>query len=164
MASNERLDGRNGAVWRRFCDGASQYRIADEFGISQQRVSQIINVARSEIDTVTREEHFAAELEFLHDLKADMMQQVRAPLPPAFHSRTGTVMVDPRDGTIILDDSSRIAAVDRAIKLHERVSKLLGLDAPTKADLTVTDAAEEASRKRAAEAAARLHGLTDDNA
>jgi len=38
------------------------------------------------------------------------------------------------------DGPTKLAALDRALKVQERRSKLLGLDAPTRTDVTVTEA------------------------
>lgn len=42
-----RLDGRDGVVWREYLSGRKQADIADDFGLSQQRVSQIIAEVRA---------------------------------------------------------------------------------------------------------------------
>lgn len=44
-----RLDGRDGVVWREYLSGRKQAAIADDFGISQQRVSQIIAEVRATV-------------------------------------------------------------------------------------------------------------------
>ncbi len=43
------------------------------------------------------------------------------------------------DGTPILDDAPVLQAIDRLLKIQERRSRLLGLDAPVKKDVSLTD-------------------------
>ena len=69
--------------------------------------------------------------------------------------RTYGVLDDPKDNEELLK------AVDRVLKIGERRSKLLGLDAAQKVDATVTDTTppvDERLAERLAEARARLRG------
>jgi len=50
----------------------------------------------------------------------------------------GRVMKDP-DGKTLPDDMPKLAAIDRLLKIQDRRAKLMGLDAPVKADLRVSD-------------------------
>jgi hypothetical protein len=50
----DRLDGRDGEVWRAYVGGATQERIAAEHGITQQRVSQVLAEVRATIPDGTR--------------------------------------------------------------------------------------------------------------
>jgi hypothetical protein len=158
MAS-ERLAGRNGLIWAGYVAGKNQETLAEEHGITRERVSQILAEVRASIPETTKEEIFQRELDFLERLRVEMLADAQAPLPPAFSQR-GAILVDD-EGNVVRDRSARYAAVDRAMKLHERVSKMVGLDAATKADVTVTDAANEKSKQAAAEAMARLHGAQE---
>lgn len=55
------------------------------------------------------------------------------------------------DGTPILDDAPVLQAIDRLLKIQERRSRLLGLDAPVKRDISLTD-----------ERAAAIEALADE--
>lgn len=151
---DDRLDGRDGEIWRAYVGGSTQEAIASRFGISQSRVSQIIAAVRASVQPEEKEHLVQREIDFLDQLRERMMAAVDAPLPPAF-TQSGKILTTP-GGHIVLDDSSRLAAVDRAVRLHERLSKLLGLDAAQKLDVTTTEAAQAQAAKRAAEAAAYL--------
>lgn len=48
-------------------------------------------------------------------------------------------IVSGTDGGPILDDAPVLQAIDRLLKIQERRSKLLGLDAPIKKDVSLTD-------------------------
>lgn len=150
----DRLEGRNGDIWKAYISGSTQEAIAEKHGITRERVSQILSQVRASIPEVDKEQLFQRELDFLDDLRQMMREQVSAPLPPAFNQR-GMILTD-EHGHVVRDESGRMAAVDRAIKLHERIAKMTGLEAPVKADLTVTEAAKEAAAKLAVEAAIRL--------
>lgn len=43
------------------------------------------------------------------------------------------------DGTPLPDDGPVLQAIDRLLRIQERRARLLGLDAPVKRDLTLTD-------------------------
>lgn len=49
-----RLDGRNGDIWRAYVGGATQEAIASEYGVSQQRVSQVLAEVRDSIPDTAR--------------------------------------------------------------------------------------------------------------
>lgn len=155
--AEKRIEGRNGRIWQGFLSGKTQDALAEEFGLSQARVSQIISEVRAGIGETKKEELFQREMDFIDSLRTQAMELVTAPLPPAF-SQKGYPLVD-ENGQVVRDASGRLNAMKMAVALHERVSKLTGLDAPVKADLTITEAAEEAARARAAEAMARINGL-----
>lgn len=62
---DERLDGRNGRVWRAYVSGRTQDAIAVEHGISQQRVSQILAEVRQSIPADSRADALLLDLERL---------------------------------------------------------------------------------------------------
>jgi predicted transcriptional regulator len=108
--NNEHLLGRNGEVWRKYAIfGWTQERIAKECGVSQARVSQIVNAVRESIPKQTRDEIVTERVE---QLKA----VVDAVMPEALNGDKD--------------------AVSSLIKLQERESKLLGLDSATKTDMS----------------------------
>ena len=45
--SKQRLEGRTGQVWQLYVDGHTQQAIAERFGVSQSRISNIIQEARA---------------------------------------------------------------------------------------------------------------------
>lgn len=101
MAGPERLEGRNGEVWRLYLEGHTQEAIAERFGLTQQRVSQIIEQVRESIPEVARVAAALLDLERLDLLLTGVM-------PPAL------------DG-----DPKATAAV---LRILERRAKALGTD------------------------------------
>lgn len=68
-----RLDGRNGEVWRLYVQGRTQAFIAEEFGVSQQRVSQILAEVRAAIPEDARRDAALLDLERLDVLLVGVM-------------------------------------------------------------------------------------------
>ena len=135
-----RFEGRNGLIWAAHVRGATQEAIAQEHGISQARVSQIITQVRDSIPTTERAAAIVRELDFVDQMRRAALDVFDLPPKPAYSN--GRMMVD-ENGLPIPDHSARLAAFDRAMKAHERLSKLLGLDAATKTDVTVTTSPED---------------------
>lgn len=134
--SGPRLEDRNGAIWRAHVSGMTQEAIAAEHGISQERVSQIIRQVRESIPDVDRVHLVQRETEFLESLRVEALKLVdRGPIP-AYSNGKPILSFD--GVTVAEDHSGRLAALDRAVRLHERLSKLLGLDAAAKVEATVT--------------------------
>lgn len=158
--SGPRLEDRNGAIWRAHVSGVTQEAIAAEHGISQERVSQIIRQIRESIPEVDRAHLVQRETEFLERLRVEALKLVdRGPIP-AYSNGKPIMSFDGE--TIAEDHSGRLAALDRAVRLHERLAKLLGLDAPAKADVSLTVAERDATSAAAASALAYLTGDADD--
>lgn len=73
MAGPERLEGRDGQVWRAYILGRTQEAIAAEHGISQQRVSQILSEIRSSIPATDRADAALVDLERIDMLLSGVM-------------------------------------------------------------------------------------------
>lgn len=129
----DRLNGRNGEIWKAYCRGRTQEWIASQFALSQTRVSQIINEVRATIPDEAREDWRLIALETLSALHAKMVEIVYTPAPPKFQN--GEILHD-EDGTVLRDYSDQLAAVDRVVKIQERAAKTLGTDAATKTEVT----------------------------
>lgn len=147
-----RLAGRNGEIWRAYCRGATQAALAEEFGISQQRVSQIIAEVRDSIPMEERESTLKQEIDLLRDLRRDVLSLWDADAPNLVSN--GRVI----EG--VKDHGGRLAALARAESLTARLHKITGIEAAQKVDLSV-QGEEEAARRAAADALAHLHGGTD---
>ena len=142
MKSTElRLEGRNGAIWRRYCSGATQQQLADEYGIAQTTVSGIIAKVRAEIPQETKEEKRAA-LADLYDEMSDALAEIARGGPiPAYSQGRKIVLreADPDNGVeeVVASDYSGVAkAIDSLVKLTESKRKMLGLDAPIENTVT----------------------------
>lgn len=152
----DRLVGRTGEVWKAYVSGATQEAIANEHGISQQRVSQILATVRDSIPEADRAHLVQREVEFLDQMRRMVLDLTdKAPIPA--YSNGKPILME--DGVTVAEDhSGRLAAWDRAIKAHERLSRLLGLDAPAKADVNLIAQETDATSQAASAALAFLAG------
>lgn len=73
MAKPERLEGRDGSIWRAYVLGSTQEAIAAEHGISRQRVGQVLEEIRSSIPTADRVDAALVDLERLDVLLSGVM-------------------------------------------------------------------------------------------
>lgn len=153
-----RLEGRNGVIWRDYCAGRTQEALAVEHGISQARVSQIISQVRDSIPEEIREEEVQRSLEMLRELRAGALEIWRSRAAPVTAGKDGTPVMDPEHGEWVRDHTGRLRALETALKVDLRISQLLGLDAATKLDHTVTGAEERAAQLLAEEASRRVAG------
>jgi transcriptional regulator with XRE-family HTH domain len=129
--------GRDVEIWRAYCSGSTQEAIASTFGVTQPTVSRAVERVRASIPQEDKVELVRREVAFLDRMRAEIIQDFEAEPPPMFDQR-GRAVYNPLTGQTVPDLSNRMAAFDRAIRSHERLSKLLGLDAPAKVDAAVT--------------------------
>lgn len=158
---DERLTQRDGQVWQAYLRSESQESIARRLGISQQRVSQIIADCRASVPAETREDQVTRAVELLAVLRSTAMELVDADPVPAYSNGRPVLL---EDGRPAMDHGGRLAAFDRVLKVEERAARLLGLDAATKADLTVSGTEVAAAQAVAADAAARLARAREEQA
>lgn len=147
-------EGRNGDIWRLYCQGLTQDAIAERFEISQERVSQIITAVRASIPEVDRSALLVREVDFLDQARVAFMELADADMPPAFN-KDGAILFDEK-GNVVRDVATRLAALKAAQETGDRLAKRLGLDATVKVDVNVSDAAQQAAAALAAEALARV--------
>lgn len=73
MAKPERLEGRDGAIWRAYVLGSTQEAIAREHGVSRQRVGQVLEEIRASIPAADRADAALVDLERLDVLLSGVM-------------------------------------------------------------------------------------------
>jgi hypothetical protein len=150
-----RLEGRNGIIWRDFCAGATQEALAEEHGISQSRISQIITEVRASLPAADVDAARAEHVEFLNRMRRQAAEIAAKDPAPAYSN--GRPILD-EDGRQVLDYGGQLKAMETAIRIGERASKLLGLDAPAKIEHGLSEQASQAAATAAADALSRLHG------
>jgi transcriptional regulator with XRE-family HTH domain len=150
---NPSLNGRNGQIWKFYCRGLNQEALAAKFGLTQQRISQIVNEVRNSIPQEERAEIVKQETELLRQLRVEVLELWDAAAAPMVSN--GRLI----EG--VVDHAGRLAALARAESLTARLHRVHGLDAPQKLDLNV-GGEEEATRKAAADALSHLHGGETD--
>lgn len=156
----EDLEGRNGQIWRDWVCGKTQEAIGAEYGISQSRVAQVIAQVRATIPPADRALMVTREVDFLDHARTVFVKLAQAPLPPAFDTKGG-VLVDPSTKEIVRDATGRVSALKAALETQTRLAKLLGLDAPVKAEISLDTLAQDAANQLAADAVAYLNGDTE---
>lgn len=130
------LDGREADIYRDHCFGMTQMAIAEKYGISQPRVSQILKEAKSRV-----------VLPDLADIRHQAMTRhldtMRRALEladmngaPVTAGKDGTVVYDPADGSVVRDYAGRVAALKLALDADKELRKLMGADAATKTEVS----------------------------
>jgi DNA-binding transcriptional regulator LsrR (DeoR family) len=151
----ERLVGRNGDIWRDYIAGHTQEALGERYGISQQRVAQIIKEVRAQMPAEDLAELRQDSTELLRELRRATVELVRADLPPAYSN--GRPILDENE-RMVRDAGPRLAAVKAALGVEDRLAKLLGLDAAAKVDVSVSEQAKAREAEAAADALSFLHG------
>lgn len=151
--ATDRLMGRNGEVWRAYLRGETQESIGARVGVSQTRVSQIIADARQAIPLQTREEQAAQSAELLRELRCLAMELVDAPPVPAYSNGRPILL---EDGSPAYDHTGRLTAMRAVLDIEKRAAQLMGLDAVTKTELSVSGMETTAAQNVASDAAERL--------
>ena len=159
----ERLEARNGAIWRDYCAGRTQEWLAAQHGISQARVSQIIRQVRDSIPEETREEEVQRSLEMLRELRAGALEVWKMRAAPVTAGKDGDPVMDPETQEWVRDHTGRLRALETALKVDQRISQLLGLDAAQKLDMHVEAGERVAAERLAEDARRRLHGGTEES-
>ncbi|WP_406338254.1 hypothetical protein OG987_13320 [Streptomyces sp. NBC_01620] len=116
--------------------GWTYQRIADELGYGHR--ADAYNAAQAALKATVREageELRTLELERLDRLEAAANEVLEREHITVSHGKV--VSLD--DGVPLPDDGPVLQAIDRLLKIQERRSRLLGLDAPVKRDISLTD-------------------------
>jgi hypothetical protein len=134
---------RNAEIWRAYVDGEGQASIGKRYGITQQTVSEIIVKWRESIPQETREERALREIAFLDEVRVEAMKVARMTPAPVTVGKDGDILRDPehkdpetREGVVVRDYSGRLAAMSLGVTVSTHMRKLLGLDAPTRTEIT----------------------------
>lgn len=160
MPENPALAGRNGRIWRDYCRGSTQAELAEKYGLSQQRVSQIVNEVKDSIPLEERTDLIRQETDLLRALRKEVLELWDAEPAPLIHGPRAEIVRDENE-EVVKDHTGRLAALARAESLTARLHRVYGLDAPAKLDLSLAGE-EEAAKRAAGEALAHLHGGTEE--
>lgn len=130
------LEGRNGLIWR----GATIYRrtqddLAQEYGLSQQRVSEILAAVRASIPDHDKDLMRLESIELYADLTLRAMEIVDLVPAPVFVGKDGSIAYDD-NGRVVRDYSGRLRAMETAAKMDAERRKLMGIDAAEKSEVS----------------------------
>lgn len=125
-----RTELRDMEIYEKRIRGALVPALADEYGLSTGRISQICAEVRATLPQRSREELLALSLEQIEFLREEVLTLVKMPGAPVTAGQLGEILYD-TNGSVVRDYSLRIKAINEAHKLNQTFAKRLGLDAPT---------------------------------
>lgn len=128
-------------------EGHTLQSIVDRLGF-HDRAAASRAIAKVYAETVTQpvEEIRARDLATLDELEARAWEVLRAKHVTVSHGKVVDI-----DGVPLADDAPVLNAIDRVLKVQDRRAKLLGLDAPTRAKVELTDTVTAEIQRLAAE-------------
>jgi hypothetical protein len=141
---------RNQEIWRKYAHGVPMAEIGREFGLTEQRISQIIPMVAATIPVEDRSQIVKLRRSYVDLAKAIAMEIAQEPAKPSF-APNGKPHVDPKTGEPIMDNSERLAAVQTALKADERLARLTGTDNAIQHVLETTSEVQAATQKAADE-------------
>lgn len=138
---------RNEEIWTCYAvKGWQMPKIAEHFGISRQRVSQIIAEKRKELGPYLAEEMTQQSMTFLRAVQEKAWEIAEMAGAPVAVGKDGTILTEPCDcmapevcghpPKVVRDYSGRLNALRLAHDIDKSVRKLHGLDAPEKREMS----------------------------
>jgi hypothetical protein len=112
---------RNQQIWERYASGTAVSDIAATFGLSEQRVYEILNQVKTSIPAEDRDQVAKMRRAFIDKMRERVAEIMMQPAKRAY-APNGKELPE-------FDHSEILAAVDRGIKLDERLARLTGTDA-----------------------------------
>jgi hypothetical protein len=132
-ATSPSLEGRGGEVYRKWAIYRwTQEKIAAEYGISHQRVSQILAAVRTQLPKTDRSELIEQSRAFLEDVQSRFLEIAELTPAPLVAGKDGLPVVDPETGEYVRDYSARMKALAEARVTDEQIAKRFGLSEPAK--------------------------------
>jgi hypothetical protein len=141
---------RDERVWDLHCSGVSQAAIGRQLGMTKTNVNNVVRRrTKRALGEGDAEAYRAAFVHQLDRLRAMVTEVVDSEAPPAF-TMQGVPLVDPSSGRQVRDYSAKLTAARVIALLIGQEAKILGLEAPTKIDVSLavsqaTDAAQAAA-------------------
>lgn len=128
---------RNAQIYRlRMVNRLTCSEIGERFGISHQRVSQIVDAVEKSLPPVDYEALRRRSME-LHEATQRMaLELAEREGAPVTAGKDGDLVVDPSTGKYVRDYSLRLQALEAARKADVEIRKLMGLDAATKQEVS----------------------------
>lgn len=129
-ANEAQLAEKKAEAYRLRLRGLTLRQAAAKLGVSHQTIA---NWSRAEADATVLP--LANELRTQQLERLDQMRQSALEVLERYHVVVNQGRVVELDGTPIEDDAPVLAAIDRLLKIEERRSKLMGLDAPVRSEI-----------------------------
>jgi hypothetical protein len=142
--------------------GASYQQISDSLGYGGRgNAYRAVQAALAEIPLESAEELRRIQLQQLDQLTAEALAVLEAGQPMV--TQSGRIVVDD-DGQVLPDLTIRAQALTILIRVHDRRAKLMGLDAPVKAEVITLDYLNARIAELSADIARRAGAFEDDRA
>jgi hypothetical protein len=148
---NRRLIGRNGQIWLDYINGTNVAALAEKYERTESRIYEILKQCQRDFPVEERVEIKNRILELLDVVKAECMQIALAP-PKRMYAVNGRELPE-------LDNSEKLQAVDRVVKILERYSKITGMDSAVTHTVSVTAEAQQATKDQADKVSQSLGSL-----
>ncbi len=152
---------RDERVWAKWVSGKNSRVIAIEEDLTKRQIEAILSRMKKVVEESmpTVDEFRTMIVEGTRNVLVRMTEVMEAPPAPAYSN--GRPIIDERTGETALDYSARLNAADRVLRAHERLAKIVGVEAPTEANITVIAQAESLASVAAREALARLQAAAN---
>ncbi len=133
------LTEREAEVWERYTGRQMrQVKIAEELGISIQRVSQLVAACRAKMPPVDRMEMRRRLIDLKERVIEDALSLAAKEGAPVVAGKDGDVVYDPTTHEVVRDYAGRVAALKLALEASRELRRLEGLDAATKTETSAT--------------------------
>lgn len=114
-----------------------QTKIAEHLGISQPTVSNLLTRIKAEMPPIDKERMLAESVELINYTREKLIAIVEMQAAPVFVGKDGDIARD-ENGAVVRDYSAHMAALKLALTADDTLARRLGLDSPTKTDVTST--------------------------
>ena len=141
------LAQRNNTIWSLYMAGATPRKLAETFNLSPKTINSLIDIRRKSLPQETVDDLRDRSLSFLNSLGSDVMAIFHKPAPPVV-DRRGEPIYDPETGEMARDYSAQLQAALVALRVLERIHRMVGIDAPkVQVHVEATQAAIEQASK-----------------
>ncbi|WP_336156657.1 helix-turn-helix domain-containing protein [Amycolatopsis sp. VC5-11] len=121
---------RRAEAYRLKLRGYSDRAAGEKLGVSHTTIQNWTKQEADEVVLPLAAEYRKVQLERLGE-----MRQAALAVLERYHVTVSNGRVVELDGVPVEDDAPQLAAIDRLLRIEERIAKLLGLDAPTRAEV-----------------------------
>jgi hypothetical protein len=150
-SQRKNLIGRNGNLWMAYCAGANVASLAEAFNMTEANAYRIIKQCERDFPPEEKDLIKKRLNELLDIVKAEAMEIALAP-PKGLYAPNGKPLPE-------VDNSEKLAAIDRVLKIMERYSKINGIDSAVTHNVQVSAEAQQATKDHADKAQAQFKTL-----
>jgi hypothetical protein len=139
---------RNNRIWSLYLAGVTPRKLADTFHLSVHSIHHIVAGRRQTLPQETVDEIRTRSLAYLNDLGGEVMAIFQKRAPVVTSGKDGDVVYDPETGEAVRDYGTQLQAALVALRILERIHKVVGVDAPkVQVHLEASEAAIEQANK-----------------